>query len=367
MRAQLTSTHIERLIIDKQADQLAVGDVDDRLPGLRQAIGTLGVRQRPHLVNPVEIAPRQAVRLALLQVAPPPHVTVGQREHRLRLGQLGQVQMGLPKHPRLYRECALLRHCYSISSARSATTISAPCSFSASACPTRSTPATNPEPARPARRHAGQRVLEYRRFGRPQPEGPRSGQEGIRGWLSPQVLLFGHGAVDPHLKQVLKARAGQHIVAVGAGGHHGAAQSRVPGRPEVADRAGVRLHPVLADPPREGLVLAVAEAADGQRAGRIVIAALWQLDAAGRQERPGPVGPGLPVHILLIVRGPERDERLTRLLRTLAQVAVEHLFPRGAMDLRRLGQYTVQIKEASTHAIRETKHSLTIRAPIRYR
>jgi len=110
VRAQLAGADVERLVIDEQAQQLAVGDVDDRLPGLREAVGDLGVRQRPRLVDPVEIASRQAVRLALLQVAAPSHVAVGQREHRLRLGQQPQVQVGLPKHPGLYLERALHHH-----------------------------------------------------------------------------------------------------------------------------------------------------------------------------------------------------------------------------------------------------------------
>ena len=37
---------VERLVVDQQPDQLAVGDVDDRLAGLRVAVGALGVRQR---------------------------------------------------------------------------------------------------------------------------------------------------------------------------------------------------------------------------------------------------------------------------------------------------------------------------------
>ena len=68
------------------------------------------------------------------------------------------------------------------------------------------------------------------------------------------------------------------------------------------------------------------------------------FSAAACQERPGPIGARLPVDILLVVRRPERDERLACLPCTLAQVAVEHLFPCGAMDLRRLGPYPIQIE-----------------------
>jgi carbonic anhydrase len=55
-------------------------------------------------------AARQAMRLALVQVGPPAHVTVGQREHRLGLGQQVQVQVGFPEVPRLHRERVLQYH-----------------------------------------------------------------------------------------------------------------------------------------------------------------------------------------------------------------------------------------------------------------
>ena len=142
VRAQLAVADVERLIVDEQPDQLAVGDVDDGLPGLRQAVRRLGVGQRPYLVEPVEVGARQAVRLALVQVPAPAEVAVRQREHRLRLGQHVQVQHGLPQGPGLHAERRLLDHEWSSSSARSSTTMSAPCALRASACPTRSTPTT---------------------------------------------------------------------------------------------------------------------------------------------------------------------------------------------------------------------------------
>ena len=37
---------VERLVVDEQPDELAVGDVDDRLAGLRVAVPGLGVRER---------------------------------------------------------------------------------------------------------------------------------------------------------------------------------------------------------------------------------------------------------------------------------------------------------------------------------
>ena len=113
VRAQLPVSKVERLVADEQPDELAVGHVDDLLPGLRQTVGRLGVGQRPRLVHTVEISSRQAVRLALVQVGPPAHMTVGQRENGLGLGQRVQVQTGFPEVPRLYGERVLHYHWFS--------------------------------------------------------------------------------------------------------------------------------------------------------------------------------------------------------------------------------------------------------------
>jgi hypothetical protein len=82
---------IERLVVDEQPDDLAVGDVDDRLPVVGEAVAGLGVRQRPDLVEGVQVGAGQAVRVALVQVAAQPDVPVGQREDRLALREQVQV------------------------------------------------------------------------------------------------------------------------------------------------------------------------------------------------------------------------------------------------------------------------------------
>ena len=51
MGAQFAVADIERLVVDEQADDLAVGDVDDGLAGLGVAVAGLGVGQRPDLVE----------------------------------------------------------------------------------------------------------------------------------------------------------------------------------------------------------------------------------------------------------------------------------------------------------------------------
>src|SRR3954470_8135247 len=149
VRADIAVANIERLVVNKQPDELAVGDVDEGLAVLRIAVTRLGVGQRSLLVVAVEVGARQRVRLPLVEVAAQPEVSVGQREHRLRLRQDVRVEPGLTQHPGLDGEDVVRDH--ESSSLRSRTTTSAPCARNASAWPTRSTPMTIAKlPARPA-------------------------------------------------------------------------------------------------------------------------------------------------------------------------------------------------------------------------
>ena len=54
---QAAIADIERFVVDQQPDQFTVGDVDDRLAGLGVAVGRLGLRHRPPLVEGVEVGP----------------------------------------------------------------------------------------------------------------------------------------------------------------------------------------------------------------------------------------------------------------------------------------------------------------------
>ena len=58
---------VQRLVLDQQPDELAVGDVDDRLAVLGVAVARLRVRQRALLEEAVEVGAREAARLALLE------------------------------------------------------------------------------------------------------------------------------------------------------------------------------------------------------------------------------------------------------------------------------------------------------------
>ena len=102
---QLAVADVERLVVDEQADELAVGDVDDRLARLRVAVAGLRVGQRPQLVEGVQVGAGQAVRLALVEVAAQPDVAVGEREDRLGLGEhVERSRLVSRSGPRLDRE-----------------------------------------------------------------------------------------------------------------------------------------------------------------------------------------------------------------------------------------------------------------------
>src|SRR5262249_34560241 len=146
---QLAVAQVERLVVDEQPDDLAVGGVDDRLAGLGVAVAGLGVRQLVGLVEAVEVRAREAERLALVEVAAQADVAVGECKDRLGLREHVEVQGLLGHGPGLDGVRGVGDH--SRSSARSSTTTSAPWALSSSAWPARSTPITWPNlPARPA-------------------------------------------------------------------------------------------------------------------------------------------------------------------------------------------------------------------------
>ena len=90
---------VKRLVVDEQAQDLAVRDVDHRLAGLGVAVGGLGVGQRPRLEEAVEVGPRAARRLTLVEVAAQADVAVGEREDRLRLRQQVEPELVLGDRP----------------------------------------------------------------------------------------------------------------------------------------------------------------------------------------------------------------------------------------------------------------------------
>ena len=154
---QLAVADVERLVVDEQAQQLAVRDVDDGLAVLGVAVAGLGVGQGTALVEGVEVGAGDGVRLALVEVAAHADVAVGQREHRLGLGEQVEPELRLAHAPRVDGERAGGDH--GSSSSRSCTTTSAP-------------DAAAPRPDRPGRRRRRSRSRPRGRPARP-PGRPR--------------------------------------------------------------------------------------------------------------------------------------------------------------------------------------------------
>ena len=107
---ELAVADVEGLVVDEQAHDLAVRDVDERLAGLGVAVAGLGVGQRPRLVEAVEVGPRRAVGLALVEVAAQPDVAVGEREDGLGLRELVEAQLALADDPGVDLEDVVVAH-----------------------------------------------------------------------------------------------------------------------------------------------------------------------------------------------------------------------------------------------------------------
>ena len=70
MLLELAVANVKGFVVDEEADEFAVGDIDDGLPGLGIAVSSLGVGQRAQFVEGVQVGSRKAVRLSLVEVAP---------------------------------------------------------------------------------------------------------------------------------------------------------------------------------------------------------------------------------------------------------------------------------------------------------
>jgi hypothetical protein len=72
--------NVEGLIVNVEANQLAIGHVHDYLISFRVAVAGLGVGQRSKLVNSIEVRTRKPVGITLVEISAPTNVPVGQRE-----------------------------------------------------------------------------------------------------------------------------------------------------------------------------------------------------------------------------------------------------------------------------------------------
>ena len=124
-------------------------------------------------------------------------------------------------------------------------------------------PDDEPERPRPSGGYAGERVLEYRRFGRLHAERSRRGQERVRRRLATRCSARPRSRRSAP-RTGLDAGRGQDVAAVRTRRDDRAAQSGVASSAHIADRALVRLTPVVRISEDE-LVLAIAQPADRLR------------------------------------------------------------------------------------------------------
>ena len=200
----LAAVHVERLVLHLEPDDLAVGHVHHRLAVLGEAVPALAVLEREGLVEAVQVGAAQPGGLALVEVAAQPDVAVRQREQRLGLGEPVDVHALLDQGPGL--DGVPRRRRSSTSSARSLTTMSAPCSSSACGSPWRSTPTTRPNPpARPAPTPASASSNTAPASG-VHAEQLGAAQERVGGGLALEVLARDHHAVHARVEEIADAR-----------------------------------------------------------------------------------------------------------------------------------------------------------------
>ena len=346
--SQRAVADVEGLVVDEEPDQLAVGDVDDRLARLGVAVAGLGVGQRAQLVDAVEVGAGQAVRLALVEVAAQADVAVGEREDRLALGQRVEVERRLPHAPRLDGEGGVVDHrrqLEQLGEVRDDDVGAVGLERVGLADPVHADHAAESRrPGRPRRRPGRPR---RRRRGRARPQPAGAGQERVGRRLAPQVLPARPRAVDAALEQIDDPAATSTSWQL--------ALEETTARRSPASRAARRYRATRrrARRPARGcglqheLVLAVAEAVDRARAGWVVGGALGQLDAPGLQEERGAVGARLAVDVVVVVGvAVEGLERRARRRRSGREEVVEHLLPRPRVDVGRLGEHAVEVEQA---------------------
>ena len=106
MGQQFAVADVERLVVDEQADQLSVGDVDDGLAVLRIAVAGFGVGQRARSLSRSGRC-REGRSAHLVEACPALDVAVRQREHRPGLREHVEIELVLRDRPRFDGERAL--------------------------------------------------------------------------------------------------------------------------------------------------------------------------------------------------------------------------------------------------------------------
>src|SRR6266851_3328636 len=109
--------NIKRLVVYKQADEFAVGDIDNRLSGLGVGVSSLCIGQRAQFVERIQVGAWQS------------DMSVREGENGLGLRQGVEMESHLADAPLLDCECWLCGHDRPPCSVISETMIPAPCEY----------------------------------------------------------------------------------------------------------------------------------------------------------------------------------------------------------------------------------------------
>ena len=360
---------VERLVVDVQANDLGVRQVDDRLALLGETVRFLSVDDRPRLVEPVDVRAAVLDGNPLVAGAPHPEVAVGGREERLGGGEALLVEARLDQAPlvdgvdvlgRLDAGCAP-GHQRPVPPAVPDPAAAAPSpsvsprsvTTTSRAGPRQRVGAAGPidgddqvEAAGAPRRDARDGILDDRAPRWRRPEVARRLQEGVRGRLAGQAALLRRHPVHPDAEQIAEPCRGEDRLAGPARRHDPGAH---PVGHQVSDhrhRARVDLDALRGEEVAEELLLAVAQAADRLPVERIVGHAVRKVDVPGGQEAANAVVARQAVHVERVVtRQRERNGRRSRAGRPSLQEVVEHPLPRPGVERGGRGQHPVEVEE----------------------
>ena len=252
MLQELAVAEIERLVVDEQPDDLAVGDVHEGLAGLGVAVSRLGVRQRPQLVERVEVRARELEGLALVEVGAQADVPVREGEDRLGPGEHRRGRAASRERDQGSTAKVGRRSPSSSSSPRSETT-SRRLARGARRC---GRSGRRRRQSRSRRRARRRRLRAHPRRPRPLPAGRPSARAAARNvsgaGLPRSCSAAARAASIRTSNSPSRPAACEGVAAVRAGGDDRKAQARVPHRPHVQRRSLECLEPAFADQRRAG-------------------------------------------------------------------------------------------------------------------
>ncbi len=340
----------ERLVVDVELHQLGVRRVDEGLAGSGEPVGRLGVPDRPGLVQPVDVGAVLERVPALLGVAAHPDVAVRDREQGLGDAEVAAVGVALDQAPGVDGEPAAVEGvgrrltALHARSPRSVTTRVAPAAVSVSAPAPRSTPMTRPNPpAAPARTPETASSTTTERAG-VVPHSVAAWTKVSGAGLPASPSCGGDPAVDHGDEPVGQPRGVQHGGGVRRRRDDRERHPQLAQRVEEGDRTGVGGDAVAGEHDVEGVVLAVAEPADGVRVRRVGRVAVGQPDAARREQVAHALVAGLAVDVGEVVGvGVGRGVGAGGV--PGGQEGVEHLRPGAHVDLGGGRQHAVEVEQ----------------------